>query len=298
MKKNSVNLEKKQSNEKENKIRRYWYKYSRNLLSVLGAIVVAIIVFVAIFATYICPYPESAGNYINFAEASQPPSFAHFCGTDVFGRDIFSRILFGSRLSLLMGITVVSIAAQLGIFLGLIAGYNVGNWISIVIMRIVDIFISIPALMLALVVCSILTPGVYNAMLAVSFSWWAWYARLVYGIASSTKGEFFIQAAEVNGASSMYIIFNEILPNCLSPILTKMSLDMASVILIASSISFVGLGAQPPTPDLGTMVADGAKYLPELWWMSVLPAIAIIIIILAFNLVGDGVRDMFGSERG
>lgn len=283
---------------KEDRIRRYWYKYSRNPLSVLGAIIVAIIVFVAIFATHICPYPESIGNYINFAEASQPPSFAHFCGTDVFGRDIFSRILFGSRLSLLMGITVVSIAAQLGVFLGLIAGYNVGNWTSIVIMRIVDIFISIPALMLALVVCSILTPGVYNAMLAISFGWWAWYARLAYGIASSIKGEFFIQAAEVNGASSMYIIFKEILPNCLSPILTKMSLDMASVILIASSISFVGLGAQPPTPDLGTMVADGAKYLPELWWMSVLPAVAIIIIILAFNLLGDGVRDMFGSERG
>lgn len=294
-----VNLEKKRRQEKVNRIRRYWYKFSTNPLSVLGTIIIVIIVFLAIFAPYIAPHPESAGNYINFTEASQPPSLANFCGTDIFGRDIFSRIIFGSRLSLLMGITVISIAAPVGIFLGLIAGYKIGNWISIFIMRIVDIFIAIPPLMLALVVCSVLTPGVYNAMLAISFGWWAWYTRLVYGIVSSIKGEFYVQAAEVNGASIIHILFKEILPNCLSPIITKMSLDMAVVILIASAISFVGLGAQAPTPDLGTMVSDGAKYLPELWWMSAFPAVAIIIIVLSFNLMGDGIRDMFGSsERG
>jgi len=298
MKEKSLNFRKKQSNKNENKVRRYWYKYSRNRLSVLGAIVVLIIIFISLFAPFIAPHPESIGNYINFAKASQPPSISNYCGTDIFGRDIFSRILFGSRLSLLMGITVIFIAMPIGVFMGLIAGYKIDSWISVVIMRIVDIFIAIPALMLALVVCSILTPGIYNAMLAVSFGWWAWYARLVYGAASSIRGNFFIQAAEVNGASLMHIVFKEIFPNCLSPILTKMSVDMASVILIASSISFVGLGAQPPTPDLGTMVSEGSKYLPELWWMSTFPALGIVIIVLAFNLMGDGVRDMFGSERG
>ena len=181
---------------------------------------------------------------------------------------------------------------------GLVAGYHRGKWISLLIMRIVDIFVAVPPLLMALVVCSILTPGVFNAMMAVSVSWWAWYGRMVYGIVSSIRGEFYIQAAEVNGASTWHILLKEILPNSLSPIFTKMSLDMAFVILIGSSISFVGLGAQPPTPDLGTMVADGAKFLPEQWWISIFPAFAIVIIVLAFNLMGDGIRDMLGSEKG
>lgn len=304
MKKNRVNLEKKQSNENEKgsigkdyRIRRYWYKYSRNFLSVAGLIIVLIILFAAIFAPYITPHPESAGNYINFVEGNKPPSLDRFCGTDIYGRDIFTRIIYGSRISLLMGFIVLLVAVPIGVIAGLIAGYKIGSWISIVIMRIVDIFIAVPGLMLALIVCSVLTPGVISAMFAISFGWWAWYARLAYSISSSIKGEFYIQAAEVNGASTIHILFKEILPNCLSSILTKMSVDIAAVILIGASISFVGLGAQAPTPDLGTMVADGAKYLPELWWMSVFPAIGIIIIVLAFNLMGDGIRDMFGSER-
>jgi peptide/nickel transport system permease protein len=278
-------------------LKRAWYKYSRNALSILGLITIFILVFMAILAPYLSPHRESAGNYINFAKASQPPSFVNFCGTDAFGRDIFSRILFGLRLSLLMGVVVLSLAVPLGVFAGLIAGYFRGRWISLVIMRIVDIFVAVPSLLLALVVCSILTPGVFNAMMAISIAWWSWYARMVYGIVSSIKGEFYIQAAEVGGASTGHILFKEILPNCLSPIFTKMSLDMGAVILIGASISFVGLGAQPPTPDLGTMVADGSKFLPDQWWITIFPAIAIVLIVLAFNLVGDGVRDMLGSEE-
>jgi len=295
MKNNNINFEK-TSNQRD-RLGRYWYKYSRNSLSILGVITIFIIMFVAVSAHYLSPYPESAGNYINFTEASQPPSFVHFCGTDVFGRDIFSRILFGLRLSLLMGIVVLSLSVPVGVFAGLVAGYFRGRWISLLIMRIVDIFVAVPSLLMALAVCSILNPNVFNAMMAISIAWWAWYARMTYGVVSSVRGEFYIQAAEVSGASTGHILFKEILPNCLSSIFTKMSLDMGSIILIGSSLSFVGLGAQPPTPDLGTMVADGANFLPNQWWIAILPACAIIIIVLAFNLIGDGVRDMLGSEE-
>ena len=295
MKNDNINFEKISS--KRNRLKRYWYKYSRNKLSVLGGITIFIIIFMAVSANYLSPFPESAGNYINFTEASQPPSFVHFCGTDVVGRDIFSRILFGLRLSLFMGIAVLSLSAPVGIFAGLVAGYFRGGWISLLIMRIVDIFVAVPTLILALVVCSILTPGIFYSMMAVCIAWWGWYARMVYGIVSSIRGEFYIQAAEVTGASTGHILFKEILPNCLPPILTKLSIDMAFVILIGSSLSFVGLGAQPPTPDLGTMVADGAKFLPEQWWIAIFPACAIVIIVLAFNLIGDGICNMLGSEK-
>lgn len=277
-------------------IRRNWYKFSRNSLSIIGLVVVCIIVFVAIFAPYISPHPESAGKFINFYEASQRPSLVHLCGTDVFGRDVLTRIFFGYRFSLMMGIVVLSLVVPVGVVLGLIAGYYRDSWLDTVIMRITDIFVAVPPLILALAVCSLLTPGIFHAMMAVSLMWWPWYTRMVYGVASSLKGEFFVQAAEVTGASRTHILFSEILPNCIAPIFTKMSLDMGWVILIGASLSFVGLGAQPPTADLGSMVADGSKYLPDQWWIAVFPAFAIMLVVLAFNLLGDGIRDMLGAE--
>ena len=165
-------------------------------------------------------------------------------------------------------------------------------------MRITDIFIAVPPLILALAVCSVLTPSIYNAMYAISLAWWPWYTRLVYGITSSLKEEFFVQSAEVTGANKIHILFREILLNCIAPLFTKMSLDMGWIILIGSSLSFVGLGAQPPTADLGSMVADGSKYLPDQWWISIFPALAIMLIVLSFNLFGDGIRDTLGVERG
>jgi len=279
-------------------IRRSWYKFSRNPLSIMGLVVICIIMFLAIFAPFVSPYPESASKFINFYEASQPPSSTYLCGTDVFGRDILTRIFFGCRFSLMMGATVLALIVPVGVALGLIAGYYRGSWLDTVIMRITDIFIALPPLILALAVCSVLTPGIFHAMLAISVAWWPWYTRMVYGIASSLKGEFFVQAAEVTGASRTHILFREILSNCVAPIFTKMSLDMGWVILIGASLSFVGLGAQPPTADLGSMVADGSKYLPDQWWISVFPAFAIMLIVLGFNLLGDGVRDALGAERG
>lgn len=274
-------------------IKRVWYRFSRNHLSCFGLAIVFIIIFVTIFANYITPYPESAGRYVNFSEAKKPPTTKHIFGTDMFGRDVFTRVIFGFRYSLLTAIIVVLMVVPVGVLLGLTAGYLQGTWIETIIMRATDVFLSIPALVLAMAICSVLTPNLINSMIAISLMWWPWYCRLVYGNTISVRGEFFVQSAEIIGAGKLHILFKEILPNCLPTILTKATLDLGFVILIGASLSFVGLGAQPPIPDLGTMVADGAKYLPELWWLAVFPAIGIVIIVLGFNLLGDGIHDIF-----
>ncbi len=277
-------------------IQRRWYKFSRNPLSIIGLVAICIILFLSIFAPFISPYPESADKYINYREANLPPSLTHLFGTDIYGRDILTRIFFGCRLSIIMGILVISIAAPVGTTLGLIAGYHKGGFLDAVIMRITDIFVAVPSLILAMAISAVTSPGTFNAMIAISAAWWPWYAKLSYGVASSLKGEFYVQSAEVIGASKTHILFREILLNCLSPIITKMTLDMGWVILIAANLSFVGLAAQPPIPDLGSMVALGSKYIPEQWWIAVFPAITIMFIILGFNLLGDGLSDLLGAE--
>lgn len=274
-----------------------WYKFSGNPLSIAGAVIVILIILLAVFAPLVAPYPEHAGSYVNFPQASKPPSLKYLCGTDVFGRDILSRIFFGFRFSLKMGAVVLALTVPVGTTLGLIAGYMKGTWVETVIMRTTDIFVAVPPLVLALAVCSVLTPSVFNAMMAVTLMWWPWYCRMVYGTTSSLRNEFFVQAAEVIGARKFHILFREILPNCYAPVFTKMSLDMGWVILLGSALSFVGLGAQPPTPDLGTMIADGGQYIPDQWWIAVFPAFAIMFIVLGFNLLGDGIRDMLAVEE-
>ncbi|MBA7613449.1 putative D,D-dipeptide transport system permease protein DdpC [subsurface metagenome] len=276
--------------------KRNWYKFSRNPLSIVGLVVVVSVILFAIFADFVAPYPQHAFVFVDFKNAKSPPTSKNLCGTDLAGRDVLSRIFFGFRYSLLMAISVLSVATPPGVFLGLIAGYNRDTWVDTVIMRVADVFLSVPSMVLALAVCSMLEPTLYNAMLAVTVMWWPWYTRLVYGLSSSIKNEYFIQAAEVTGASTISILLGEILPNCLSPIFTKMTLDVGWVILIGSTLSFVGLGAQPPTPDLGTMVSDGSKYIPSQWWISLFPALFIVLIILGFNLLGDGVRDMLAGD--
>jgi peptide/nickel transport system permease protein len=278
------------------KIKRSWYKFKKNPLSVAGAVITLLVLCFAIFAPIIAPHPEHAGSVVNFSEASQPPSLKYLFGTDAFGRDILSRTFFGYRLSLLMGIVVIAITAPIGVTLGLVAGYKNGTWIETIIMRVTDIFVAVPPLVLALAVCSILKPNIFNAMMAVSLMWWPWYCRLVFGIATSIRNEFYVLAAEVTGASKFHIIFREMLPNCYGPVFTKISLDMGWVILIGSALSFVGLGAQPPTPDLGTMVADGGKYMPDQWWIAIFPAFAIMLVVFGFNILGDGIRDMLEVE--
>jgi peptide/nickel transport system permease protein len=276
---------------------RSWYKFSRNPMSVVGLVMVVALVLLAIFAPMVTPYPRHAGPFTDFPHAKLMPNLQYLFGTDQIGRDILTRIILGLRSSLLMGVMVLVIVVPPGVLLGLVAGYFQGTWIDTVIMRITDIFLAVPALILALAIASVLEPNLWNGMIAVSLMWWPWYTRLVYGVASQLRNEYFVTAAEVTGASTAHILFREILPNTVSPILTKMSLDIAWVIIIGAMLSFVGLGVQPPEPSLGTMVSDGARYLPDQWWIAIFPALAIVVVVLGFNLLGDGVRDMFAAEE-
>ncbi|MDX9830768.1 MAG: ABC transporter permease [Anaerolineae bacterium] len=276
---------------------RAWYKFSRNSLSLVGGGMVLLVFFLAIFAPLIAPYPEHVKPFTDFANAKSPPSWAHPFGTDEIGRDILSRVIFGFRYALWMGVVVLALVVPPGVLLGLVAGYFQGTRIDTIIMRTTDIFLAVPPLILALAIASILKPNLFNAMMAVSLMWWPWYTRLVYGLASALRNEYFVASAEATGASTSHILFREILPNMVSPIFTKISLDMGWVIIIGSTLSFVGLGVQPPEPGLGTMVASGAKYLPDHWWIAVFPALAIVLIVLGFNLLGDGLRDMLTAEE-
>jgi peptide/nickel transport system permease protein len=274
---------------------RYWYKFRRNKLSVIGLAAILAVIFIALLAPWISPYPSNAGLFVNFAAAGQAPSGTHLFGTDEIGRDILSRTMFGFQYSLMLMVVVLSLTVAPGVVLGLIAGYYNGRRISVLIMRLADVFVAVPPLLLALSVASVLQPSAINAMLAVSLAWWPWYTRLVYSSASSIRNEDYVRAAELVGASRWHIMFKEILPNSLGSILTKVTLDCGWVILIGASLSYVGLGAQAPTPDLGTMIAEGAAYLPAQWWISIFPAFAIVVVILGFNLLGDGINDMFSS---
>ncbi len=274
-----------------------WYKFSMNWLSILGLAMVLAIVFLAIFAPYVTPYPQHAGKFVDFKSASQPPSWTHLMGTDIFGRDILTRVVFAFGNALLMAIGVLVVSVPIGTLTGMVAGYYVGTRIETVIMRVTDVFISIPPLILALAMASMLKPTLMNSMMAVTVSWWPWYTRLMFSLTSSIRNEYYVQAAELTGFSRMHILFREILPNCASSVFTKMALDVGWVILVGASLSFVGLGEQPPAAALGTMVADGVERMPDQWWIAVFPALAIMVIVLGFNLFGDGIRDMLAAEE-
>lgn len=267
-----------------------------NPLSLAGLIIVVSIVGAALLAPWLAPYPTHGGAVVDFANNNRPPSARNWMGTDLVGRDIFSRILYAYQISLGLGLVVLAIAPPVGTIVGLLAGY-MGGWVESILMRLVDVFLSIPPLVLAIAMMGVLDPTLTNAMLAVTVMWWPWYARLVYSIARSEREEGYVLAAEVIGASTFHIAFREILPNCLPAILTKMTLDMGFVIIIASSLSFLGLGVQPPTPDLGSMVAEGARYLPDSWWLTVFPGLAILLIVFGFNLLGDGLREILGVDE-
>ncbi len=246
-----------------------WYKFSAGGVSVLGLAIVLLIILLAVFAPVIAPYPEDAGAVVKFSESSLAPSMQHLMGTDTMGRDVFSRLLISLRSSLLMGILVLAIAVPVGFVVGVLAGYFKDTWIETVLMRIVDIFLSVPALVLALAIAAILEPNLKNSMIAITIMWWPWYARLSFGVASSLRTENYIVYAELTGAKLSHIVFKEFLPNTFDQILTKMTLDMGYVICMGATLSFVGLGEQPPTPALGNMINDGVKFLPDMWWLAI-----------------------------
>ena len=267
-----------------------FYKFSRNPLSVFGLIIVVTVLLLAIFAPFITPFPEHVGPFTDFANKSKPPDSTYIFGTDKIGRDIFTRCIYGYRISLILGVVVLSIAVPIGVTMGLCAGY-IGKKTELVLMRITDIFLAIPALVLALSIIGLLDrPNLLYTMIAVSMAWWPWYTRLIYNITRSIKTEGYIAAAEVMGASKFHIMFWEILPNCLPSLLTKITLDLGFVILVGSSLSFLGLGAPSPNPEWGAMVADGMQNFGY-WWIGSFPGLAIFTISIAANFLGDGLRD-------
>ncbi len=274
---------------------RRWRRFRRNPTAVIGLAIVLVVLFAAAFAPWISPYPSHVGAVVNFRARHQPPSLHYLFGTDNVGRDIFSRVLFGYRISLLLAGAVLGVAVPVGVALGLIAGYF-GGWVETIIMRVNDISLAIPPLVMALAVTTVLTPSLLHSMLAIAALWWTWHTRLIYSITRTLRHQEFIEAAETLGASKLHILFRELLPNCASAILVKVSLDFGFVILVGAALSYLGLGVQPPTPDLGTMVAAGADFLPERWWEALLPGAAILFVALGFNLLGDGLRDLFDVE--
>jgi len=271
------------------------YRFKRNPLAIIGAVIVLSVIFVAVFAPWLAPSPESAGAFVDFRNRHSPPSWENLMGTDNVGRDVFSRVIFGYRISLGLVVGVLGVAVPFGIVLGLVAGYF-GGWIETIVMRFTDVMLALPPLAMALAITAVLSPNLINAMVAITLLWWTWHTRLIYRIVKGQMNEDYVEAARVAGASHTHILFKELLPNCFSAVAVKISLDAGFVILFGAALSFLGLGVQPPTPDLGTMVATGSEYLPEMWWQSLMPGLAILYAILGFNLLGDGLRDMLDVE--
>lgn len=249
--------------------------------------IIIIIISSAIFAPLISPYDPYK---MDLSASLQTPSKAHLLGTDKMGRDVLSRIIYGSRVSLLVGVIAVGISGTIGIFFGSLAGYF-GGWIDGIIMRLVDILLAFPSILLAISLVAVLGASIFNVMLAIGIVSWVSYARLIRGEFLSLKNKEFVKAAEVLGAKTPKVIFKHMLPNAIAPIIVMATLGMAGAIITESSLSFLGLGVQPPTPSWGQMLSKGRTIIRQAWWVSTFPGIAIMITVLSFNILGDGLRD-------
>lgn len=272
-----------------------WLRFRSNPVAIIGALMVLSVLICVAFAPWIAPYPDHSGNVLDFSNRHTAPNADHWLGTDKVGRDILSRVIYGFRVSLLLVVGVLGVAVPVGAALGLAAGYF-GGRTEFFITGFTNVMLAIPPLVMALAVGNILNPNLINAMIAIALLWWTWHARLVYRVAKSVAAEDYIEAARLAGASHWHILTREILPNCIAVISVKTTLDAAFIILFGATLSFLGLGVRPPTPDLGSMVADGRQFLPELWWGVLGPALGIFYVTLGFNLLGDGLRDMFDVE--
>jgi peptide/nickel transport system permease protein len=268
----------------------------RDPLSLISTIMIIAFILMAIFAYQVAPYPEEGAGKPNVPNAMLPPSQEHWFGTDRLGRDVLSRVIVGSRSALVVPIIVVTLAVLIGAPLGAIAGYK-GGRTDEVIMRITDLFLAFPSLLLAMAITSALGRGLGNAAIALIVSWWPWYTRLVRGVTVGLKERYFIEAAQAIGVRDSVIILRHILPNTISPILVQATVDMGTVILAMGGLAFLGLGTQPPAPDWGLMVSEGRSYILEQWWISTFPGLAIFVVVLAFNLLGDTLRDIFDPRQ-
>lgn len=264
--------------------------YLRNPLSVIGAVIIGILIISAILAPLLAPYEPRT---VDLSARFQSPSSSHLMGTDSTGSDILSRVIFGGRTALLSGFIVLALSAAVGSLYGLIAGYR-GGWLDEIMMRITDMFLAFPGLILAMaVVAALQRRGVLVVVLAIAIRWWAPYARMMRAQVLSLRETDYVLAARSVGVPQGRILFRHVLPNAVSPIIVQATLDLGFIILTAAALSFIGFGAQPGEPDWGRMVADGREYMRDYWWISTFPGVAILLTVLAFNLVGDAARDIF-----
>lgn len=281
-----------------NRLREFWDYFSTNKGAVAGLVIVLLVLLMAAFAPWIAPY---APNETDPSVFLVPPAWqaggssAHWLGTDAIGRDILSRLIHGARLSLAIGLAVVALSVVLGTVLGLTAGYFRGIF-EVAVMRLMDIILTLPSLLLAIVIVAILGPGLMNAMLAVAVVVLPHYVRITRAAVITEMSRDYVTAARMNGAGHLRLMFNEVLPNCTAPLIVQASLGISSAILDAAALGFLGLGAQPPSPEWGTMLADAREFVLRAWWVVTFPGLAILITVLAFNLLGDGLRDAFDPK--
>ena len=271
-------------------LRLSWKKFSRDRLALTGFLIILSLVLTALLAGVLSPYPEDT-HKIHPASRLKAPSMKYLLGTDHMGRDILSRLLYGARVTLIIAIIAVATSLLIGVPLGLIAGY-LENWVSELIMRIADIFLSIPQVILALFMAKTLGPSIPNVILALSLTYWPWFTRIVFAETRSLKKSVFIEATEAVGANPLRIILLHILPNVSSSIIVRSSIGMGYTILTAAVLGFLGVGAQPPTPEWGVTIAESRQYLPDAWWYATFPGLAIFLVVLGFNMLGDGLRDI------
>ena len=274
---------------RENRIK--WHVLTRNRLVQVCLVFVCLLVLAAVVAPYVVPHPEDVGAAVHPQDKLQSPSLRHPFGTDELGRDLFSRVVYGTRISLTAAVVTIAIALLIGIPLGALAG-GVGGWVDDLIMRITDVFMSFPSVMLAIAIVAFLGSSLQNAIMAIAISWWPWYTRLLRSQAVTLRERQYVRAARAIGTPSRVIIFRHILPNALGPCIVQASLDLGSVILMLAALSFLGLGAQSPTPEWGLLVTMSRNYFLEAWWYMTFPGLAITITVLAFNVLGDGVREV------
>ena len=274
-------------------LREFWYYFSMNRGAVIGFLVFVLLIAVAIFAPLLAPFPpeQQFRDFIRMAPPWAGGTQQQFLlGTDEVGRDILSRLIHGARFSLFIGFFVVCAALFSGVTLGLVAGYFRG-WVDVLIMRVMDIILAFPSLLLALVLVAILGPGLFNAMLAIALVLQPHFARLTRAAVLSEKSREYVTSAKVAGAGHVRLMFVTILPNCLGPLIVQATLSFSNAILEAAALGFLGMGAQPPTPEWGTMLARAREFITSAWWIVTMPGLAILITVLAINLIGDGLRD-------
>ena len=265
-----------------------WRRFTANKLAVIGMLIILALIAVAIFAPLLAPYSPYVGDLAR--SRLLPPGAEHWLGTDDQGRDILSRLIYGSRLTLQVVVLVAVIAAPIGLLVGTVAGYA-GGWVDAVLMRITDIFLAFPKLVLALAFVAALGPGIGNAIIAIAITSWPPYARIARAETLTVRNSDYIAAVRLMGASPWRIVLRHIMPLCISSLIVRVTLDMAGIILTAAGLGFLGLGAQPPLPEWGAMIASGRRFILDQWWVAGMPGVAILIVSLGFNLLGDGLRD-------